>query len=131
MKIAIASNDLKRVAGHLRRCKSFIIYNVENGKITYKEIRQNTLTHHEAGNHGSHDHHQHDEGHHHGHAALVKNLSDCETLIFQSGGLRIIEDLKSANIIPFLTDEKFADEAADKYLKVELVEKLENSCNHH
>jgi len=131
MKIAIASNDLKRVTGHLGRCKSFIIYNVENGIITGKEIRQNTFTHHGAGNHGRQDHHQHSEGHHHSHAALVENLSDCEALIFQSGGWRIIEDLKSASIIPFLTDEEFADEAADKYLRGELAEKLENSCNHH
>lgn len=128
MKIAIASNDLKRVTGHLGRCKSFIIYNVESGKITGKEIRQNTFTHHSQGNHGEHSH---GEGHHHSHTTLVEALSDCEAVIFQSGGWRIIEDLKAGNIIPFLTDEKMADEAAEKYLKGELVEKLENSCKHN
>ena len=134
MKIAIASNDQVRVTGHLGRCKSFIIYEAAEGKVERKEIRQNTFTHHGAGNHGNHEHHEHHghgEGHHHSHAALVENLNDCEVLIFQSGGWRIIEDLKSANIIPFLTDEKIADEAAEKYLNGELVERLENSCHHH
>ena len=127
MKIAIASNDLKQVTGHLGRCKSFIIYNVESGKIVGKEIRQNTFTHHRQGNH---EEHGHGDGHNHSHAALVEALSDCEVVIFQSGGWRVIEDLKAGNIIPFLTDERIADKAAEKYLKGELVEKLENSCEH-
>jgi predicted Fe-Mo cluster-binding NifX family protein len=127
MKIAIASNDSKHVTGHLGRCKSFIIYNTEDGKVTGKEIRQNTFTHHSHGNHGEHEH---GEGQHHSHAALVEALSDCETVIFQSGGWRVIEDLKAGNIIPFLTDERIADEAAEKYLKGELVESQDNTCDH-
>ena len=131
MKIAIASNDLKHVTGHLGRCKSFIIYNAESGKITGKEIRQNTFTHHSQGNHGEQHHHEHGEGHHHSHAALVDALKDCEALIFQSGGWRVIEDLKAGNIVPFLTDERMADEAAEKYLKGELSQKEDNTCDHN
>ena len=126
MKIAIASNDLKHVTGHLGRCKSFIIYNIEDKKVAGQETRQNTFTHHRMGHHGEHSH---SEGHHHSHAELVNNLSDCETLIFQSGGWRVIEDLKAANITPFLTDERIADVAIEKYIKGELVERLENTCN--
>jgi len=131
MKIAIASNDLKHVTGHLGRCKSFIIYNAESGKITGKEIRQNTFTHHSQGNHGEQHHHEHGEGHHHSHAALVDALKDCEAVIFQSGGWRVIEDLKAGNIVPFLTDERMADEAAEKYLKGELSPKEDNTCDHN
>ena len=131
MKIAIASNDLKHVTGHLGRCKSFIIYNAESGKITGKEIRQNTFTHHSQGNHGEQHHHEHGEGHHHSHAALVDALKDCEAVIFQSGGWRVIEDLKAGKIVPFLTDERMADEAAEKYLKGELSSKEDNTCDHN
>ncbi|HKJ81472.1 MAG TPA: NifB/NifX family molybdenum-iron cluster-binding protein [Ignavibacteriaceae bacterium] len=133
MKIAVASNDFKHVTGHLGRCKSFLIYDTENGKVIDKEVRQNTFTHHaqHGHHHGEADGHGHGEGHHHSHAALVDNLNDCNTLIFQSGGWRIIEDLKQGNIIPFLTNEKIADEAVEKYLKGELVESGENACNHH
>ena len=131
MKIAIASNDLKHVTGHLGRCKSFIIYNAVSGKITGKEIRQNTFTHHSQGNHGEQHHHEHGGGHHHSHAALVDALKDCEAVIFQSGGWRVIEDLKAGNIVPFLTDERMADEAAEKYLKGELSQKEDNTCDHN
>ena len=131
MKIAIASNDLKHVTGHLGRCKSFIIYNAESGKITGKEIRQNTFTHHSQGNHDEQHHHEHGGGHHHSHAALVDALKDCEAVIFQSGGWRVIEDLKAGNIVPFLTDERMADEAAEKYLKGELSQKEDNTCDHN
>lgn len=131
MKIAIASNDLKHVTGHLGRCKSFIIYETDETGIKRTGVRENTFTHHAAGHHGNHEHHGHGEGHHHNHAALVDNLSDCEAVIFQSGGWRLIEDLKSAGIIPFLTDERISDEAAEKYLKGELVERTENSCHSH
>ncbi len=127
MKIAVASNDLKRVTGHLGKCKSFIIYNVESGKITGKEIRKNTFTHHRQ---EVRENHEHDGGHHHSHAALVEALSDCETVIFQSGGWRVIEDLKAGNVIPFLTEERIADEAAEKYIKGELIESGENTCDH-
>ena len=54
MKIAVASNDLKHVTGHLGRCKSFIIYDTADGKVIDREIRQNTFTHHAQ------------QGHHHG-----------------------------------------------------------------
>jgi predicted Fe-Mo cluster-binding NifX family protein len=135
MKIAVASNDLKHVTGHLGRCKSFIIYDTADGKVIDREIRQNTFTHHAQNGHhhgggdGQGAGHGHGEGHHHSHAALVDNLKDCKTLIFQSGGMRIIEDLKAGNVIPFLTNERLADEAVGKYLKGELIESLENSCS--
>jgi len=137
MKIAVASNDLKHVTGHLGRCKSFIIYNTEEGKVVKKEVRQNTFTHHaqQGHHHGEGDGngvgHGHGEGHHHSHTALVDNLQDCKTLIFQSGGWPLIESLKQGNIIPFLTNERMADEAVEKYLKGELIESGENACHGH
>jgi len=75
--------------------------------------------------------HHHGEGHSHGHQSLINALSGVETIIFQSGGWRVIEDLKKNGIKPFLTDETIADNAVEKYLKGELIEKLENECNHH
>lgn len=134
MKIAVASNDLKHVTGHLGRCKSFIIYDTADGKITNREVRQNTFTHH--AHHGEHNHegghhHDHGGGHHHNHATLVENLKDCKTLIFQSGGWPLIQSLKEGNIIPFLTDERMADEAVEKYMRGELTERTENTCHHH
>jgi predicted Fe-Mo cluster-binding NifX family protein len=135
MKIAVASNDLKHVTGHLGRCKSFIIYEIANGKVIDKEVRQNTFTHHAQRKHhhggGNVQGNGHGGGHHHSHTALVDNLKDCKTLIFQSAGQPLIQSLKEGNIIPFLTNERMADEAVEKYLNGELIESSENACSSH
>lgn len=130
MKIAVATNEQqKRVMGHLGRCGYFLIYDTNESEIIGKEVRENTFTHHMM--HGGEHHHHHGEGHGHGHAALVEGLKDCKYIIFQSGGWRVIEDLKAANITPVLTDESVADTAVEKFLKGELQEKEDSSCHHH
>ena len=130
MNIAIASDDQVHVSGHIGRCKSFIVFKTDKEKILNKEIRENVFTNHHR---GQHQHHHHGEGRGgggNGHTRLIDGLKDCDVLIFSSGGWRLIDDLKANNITPFLTDEDIAEEAAQKYLKGELVEKENNDCNH-
>ncbi len=132
MKIAVASNNQIKVSGHLGRAKSFLIYEVENSQVISKETRINTFTHHVQP-----DHH-HEEAHHghihgegiHSHSELIEGLKDCSHIIFQSGGWRIIEDLKLNNILPVLTDEEFADTAVEKFIKGTLLQKEEIGCSH-
>ncbi len=138
MKIAIASNNGVNVSGHLGRCKSFIVYETNDKEIIKKETRENTFRHHESG-HGNHDHqHDHQGGHsrehgegEHNHNALIEILKDCDYVIFQSGGWRVIEDLQANNITPMLTDEENAEAAAKKLLAGELETKDENTCRNH
>ena len=131
MKIAIATDDNIHVTGHIGRVKYFLIYTINENKIIDKEIRDNTFTNHSKGiNHGNHEHHL-GEGHRHGHQRLVEGLKDCKVLIFNSGGWRVIDDLKANNIYPFLTDEHLADKAVEKYLNNELIEKENNVCSEH
>ncbi len=129
MKAAVATNNKKTVAGHLGRVRGFLIYTIENDKVLYEEYRENNFTHHGHGpNH--HEHHHHG-GHGHGHQRLIEGLSDCNYLIFKSGGWRIIDELKANGIQPIITDEKYADEAINKFIKGELEEKeLEDCCEH-
>ncbi len=138
MKIAVASNNHTRVSGHIGRCKYFNVYEVEGENITNVETRENTFTHHRQGNHGheGEGHHHHGQGHGHGHGghshqAFVDAFSDCKYMIFQSGGWRMIEDLKANNITPVLTDEPLAEEAVKKLLKGELETKDESECCSH
>ena len=130
MKIAVATNDQVKVTGHLGRCRSFMVYETDDSKILNKELRQNTFTHHMAHHGEEHGHHHHGEGEVHSHQGLIDGLNDCSHVIFQSGGWRVIEDLKENNIIPVLTDESIADNAVLKFLKGELVTKEDNSCDH-
>jgi predicted Fe-Mo cluster-binding NifX family protein len=130
MKIAVATNNQKTVTGHIGRCSGFNIYETEGDQIKNKEFRENTFTHHRQGLHHE-GHHHGGGGRGHGHERLIEGIGDCQYLIFQSGGWRIIEDLKANNIQPIITDEKFADEAVSKFIKGELEEKELTGCREH
>lgn len=129
MKIAVATNDNIKVAGHVGRCKAFLVFETEEKQILNKVIRINSFTHHGQQGH-NHEHHP-GEGHGHGHHNLIEGLKDCDVLIFNHGGWRLIDDLKANNIEPVLTDELIAEEAVLKYVKGELVINEENVCQSH
>ncbi|MBZ0200773.1 MAG: hypothetical protein K8H86_12960 [Ignavibacteriaceae bacterium] len=130
MKIAVATNNGVSVTGHLGSCRSFIVYEVENNNVKNRTIRENVFTHHQTHGHNHGEGHQHGEGNH-GHNELIEGLRDCQAVIFNSGGWRVVDDLRSNNIQPFLTDETDADTAIRKYLNGELEERPENRCTHH
>ncbi len=128
MKIAVATDDNQTVTGHIGRCNAFIFYTIEDGKIVNREIKENNHTHHKM--HG-HDHTGEEHSHGHSHSGLINLLDGCSALIFSYGGWRLIEDLKQNKINPVMTDVSLADEAALLYSTGKLVNKEENTCNHH
>ena len=93
-KIAIATDDQRRVAGHLGKCRSFMIYEIDGDKIMNKELRENNFTNHRRG--GGH-HHGEGEGHggqghgRHSHEHLVNGLKDCTYLISSGGGWSVVD----------------------------------------
>jgi len=119
MKIAVATNDSRRVTGHIGKCRAFMIFEIENGKVLNKELRENTFTHHKTGEH-LHQHHG-EGGGAHSHSHLIEGLKDCSILISKGGGWRVVEDLKSHNIKTLFSDEDFIEAAVDKFIKGELV----------
>jgi predicted Fe-Mo cluster-binding NifX family protein len=131
MRLAVATDDGVMVTGHVGRCNAFVIYTIENKSIINTEVRENNFTHHKQ--QAQKDEHHRGEGHSHGHghSNLINALSDCEALIFTSGGWRLVEELKTNNIKPILTDEPLAELAALKYSKGELESREDNVCNHH
>lgn len=132
IKIAVATNDNVLVAGHVGRCKAFLIYETDGSKIISKEIRKNSFTHHSQNHDPAEKHHHlHGEGRGNGHQNLVDGLKDCGSLIFNHGGWRLIEDLKANNITPILTNEEVAENAVLKYLNGDLVISEENAYQGH
>lgn len=131
MKIAVASDNQINVTGHLGRCRGFLVYEIEEDEVVKKEYRENVFTNHWRKGNEEHHEHRHGHGHGTGHARLVNGLKDCKTIIFSSGGWRVIDDLTASGIKPFVTDESIADDAINKYLKGELIEKEDGACHHH
>ncbi|MCG6959653.1 hypothetical protein LJE82_07160 [bacterium BMS3Abin03] len=139
MKIAVATNDQRRVTGHIGRCKSFMVYEIEGQKIINKELRENLFTNHRMQGHG-HDHHGNGGGHsheHHGngggrhsHSHLIEGLKDCEYLISKGGGWRVVEDLKRYNIKTLFADEELIEDAVNKFISGNLKDDPNLTCDH-
>ena len=139
MKIAVATNDQRRVTGHIGRCKSFMVYEIEGQKIINKELRENLFTNHRMQGHG-HDHHGNGGGHsheHHGngggrhsHSHLIEGLKDCEYLISKGGGWRVVEDLKQYNIKTLFADEELIEDAVNKFISGNLKDDPNLTCDH-
>jgi predicted Fe-Mo cluster-binding NifX family protein len=126
-KIAIATNDGKRVTGHIGRCRSFMIYDLDGEKIVNKELRENVFTHHRM-----HQHHEHHgEGGGHNHTQLINGLKDCSYLISSGGGWRVVEDLKQNNITPIFSDVDLIEDAVNMFIKGELKDDAGLVCNHN
>jgi len=126
MKIAVATNNTETVAGHVGKCRGFLVYEIEDQKINRIELRENISTHPAQGKHQL----EHNGGGHR-HGRLVEGLGDCNYLIFKSGGWRMIENLQENNIKPILTDEKFADDAVNKFINGELDTRELDDCHDH
>ncbi len=135
MKIAVATDDFENITGHVGRCKAFMIFTVEDGKITQKETRINDFTNHHR--QSEHHHRRHGHGHNHnrgtnnGHQRLAEGLKDCEYLMCHGCGWRLQEDLKSQDIIPFFTTISLAEEAVVKLEQDKLENNTEMVCNSH
>ena len=131
-KIAVATNDQKRVTGHIGRCRAFMIYEIDEDKIMNKELRENNFTNHRR--EGGHHHHGEGEGHRgqehgrHSHEHLVNGLKDCTFLISSGGGWRVVEDLKRHNITTLFTEIEQIEDAVNKFINGELKNESDLVC---
>jgi predicted Fe-Mo cluster-binding NifX family protein len=126
-KIAIATNDQKRVTGHIGRCRGFAVYEINDGKILNSEVRENLFTQHRRSGQG-HQHRGEGEGRH-SHENLINGLKDCSYLISSGGGWRVVEDLKQHNITTLFTNEELIENAVNKFIKGELKNETDLVCD--
>ncbi len=114
MKVAVASDDGKVISSHFGRSRGFVIFEIEDGEIKSREYILNTFTGHARGLHHT--------GHHHydSHATIIENLRDCKAVISHGMGRRLYEDLTSAGIEVYVTDETDVDKAIELHIKGEL-----------
>lgn len=115
MKIGVASDDGVSIAGHFGRCASFVVFDVEDGKVTGKEVRANANASRHA-EHGYGEQHGHAEGHGgaaaHSHASILNALAGCDAVLCRGMGWRAAEDLKVAGITPLVVEGALSIEDA-------------------
>lgn len=125
MKIAVASDDGKRICGHLGRCASFVVFEIRDRKIASIDVRENNFTSHSTGDCA----HHHEPGQsNHSHDGVIEALADCTVVISQGMGQRIAKDLENAEIEPIVTNEENAEMAVRKYLDGKLEHFSDKTC---
>ncbi len=114
MKVAIASDDGKIISSHFGRTKGFAIYGIEGTVIKTQAYLENTFTGHARGL----------EGADHGidrHGPILEALKDCQVVISHGMGRRIYDDLESAGIEVFVTDETDVQKAVNLFINDKLI----------
>ena len=107
MKIAVASADGTSISRHFGQSACFIVFDVENGEVKRREVRDNIYTAHAQGDCDGREHHDH-----HSHSAVVEALQDCEALLCLGMGWRAAEDLAAKGIKACILPQECAPEAA-------------------
>ncbi len=114
-KIAVPSDDGMFIAAHFGRCASFLVFEVEDGKIAGHEVRTNSQGGAQHGEcHGS-DSETHAHGHNH--ATMGEALQDCQTILCLGMGRGAADALRSFGIEPLMVQTDLpAVEAVEAYL---------------
>jgi tRNA-Thr(GGU) m(6)t(6)A37 methyltransferase TsaA len=123
MKIAVITDDGKTISQHFGRAAHYLVFTVDDGAITEKELRDK-LGHRQFVNE-SHDHdedHNDPRGHGFGahsdqkHARMIEAIQDCEAIIVRGMGRGAYLAMEQANIRPFVTDIENAEDAIQAYI---------------
>lgn len=108
MKIAAITDDGKTISQHFGRARYYLVFTVEDGRITGQELRDKA-GHHSFAPHGRDD--QHSSGSHgfdpasrSRHAQMLGIIADCQAVLAGGMGLGMQRNLEEVGIRPLLTD---------------------------
>ncbi len=95
MRVALPTNDGVSISPHFGRSAGFLVFEIEDGRIMSRELRENAMQH----SHGAGEGAQHAGEHQsHGHAGLIAPLAGCDVVLCAGMGWRAAEALKAAGI---------------------------------
>ena len=127
MKIAVVSDDEMTISQHFGRASLYMVFTVEDGKITGKEKRNKMGHSHFASTEGPHGGHAAHAGPHgfdaasqSRHASMAEAIADCQVLIAGGMGMGAFESMKSYNIESVITDKTNIEEAVKLYMEGKL-----------
>lgn len=149
-KIAIPSNNGRRVSGHFGPTKQYVVITVKDGKEVNRETREK-FSHHQGSHdegemhrmhqhkhsddshsHGRGEGHSHGAGsgsghghHHHNHNQMIVNILDCDYMTVGGMGNPVYQACEEAGIKPILTDLKDIDEVVKAIVDGSIVNRTE------
>lgn len=130
-KIAVPSDDGIGIAEHFGRCAAFLIFAIEEGKISSQESRANGgggARHGECQSAGAH---AHGPAHGHHHAVMGQILKDCEAVLCKGMGWRAAEALKAQGITPLMVQTGLPAQAAVEAFLAGQLAAGESYCSCH
>jgi predicted Fe-Mo cluster-binding NifX family protein len=111
-RVAIATEDGKRIAHHFRAAPFFIVYKIKNGRLLSAETRVNIYASSPAAR----------EGRAECWRVMEEILDDVCVVIVSGMGENAYVGLLRRDILPLLTEEEHAEQALDEYLHGNLKE---------
>ncbi len=124
MKIAVVTEDEFTISQHFGRAPWYMVFTVENEKISGKEKRAKMGHSHFTGQESPHatggGQHGYDTVSQNRHASMADAIADCQVLIAGGMGMGAYDSMKSYNIEPVVTDVKNIEEAVKLYLQGKL-----------
>ncbi|HEY9075324.1 MAG TPA: NifB/NifX family molybdenum-iron cluster-binding protein [Anaerolineaceae bacterium] len=127
MKIAVITEDGKKINQHFGRAPYYLVLTVDQNQVVSKEMRSK-LGHdhfhgeHQSGEHGQSNRHGFDAASQGRHSRMAEAIADCQVLICGGMGMGAYDAMKRLNIETIVTDQQDIDLAVSAYLQ----EKLEN-----
>ena len=126
MKIAIPTNDETSISQHFGRSAAFLIYDIEGGKVTGREVRKNGAQHAHAQGECDHSSPRHES---HSHAGILASLAGCELVICAGMGQRAADALKGGGIRILVVPPAPAEETLRAYLAGSLSTTRDEYCH--
>ncbi len=133
MKLACATDDGRSIAAHFGHCDGFLVLEVEDGKVSHREVRRAAGSCGDGkGEHGHGERNCHGKTEH-GHQDRMAMLADCEAVICLGMGPRAVAALESSGIRALILSEPMDPEAAAlAYYRGDLATRsTTGECCHH
>lgn len=135
MKVAVITDDGKRISQHFGRAAYYQVVSIENGVIVGRELRNKVGHGQFHGQDHGHDHghgedapgvpHGMGQGSHDKHLEMAANIDDCEAVICGGMGRGAYQSMLVKGIKPLVTDFSDIDQAALAYAAGTLVDRVD------
>jgi predicted Fe-Mo cluster-binding NifX family protein len=119
MKIAVITDDGNTISQHFGRAPYYVVFTIEEGKITNREMR-NKMGHNQFAGEPHEEHHGEAHGQdpasHNKHVQMANSIADCQVLLCGGMGMGAYVSMQQLNIQPIVTDFQDVEVAVQAYI---------------
>ncbi|MCB9111414.1 MAG: dinitrogenase iron-molybdenum cofactor biosynthesis protein [Anaerolineales bacterium] len=126
IKIAFATDDLVTISAHLGRAQKFLVYTIEDGRVTSQEERVKPA-HGHGGHEEPHDHNNHG----HFHNSMVDTVKDCQVVIARGMGKPAFDSIEQSGMQAIVTGMSTIEDALQAYREGSLLHYPNRVHQHH